>query len=64
MRAEMNLLESWVLPEDHPLKQAEREKAEQWRVDCSREGELGFVAVKEWVSLEPAPSQDVIATAA
>lgn len=52
MRTEMNLLETWTLPKDHPLKQAERERAQEWQVDFSREGELGFVAIKEWVVVD------------
>lgn len=64
MQSELNLLESLVLPKDHPARRAEREKAEQWRVDFSREGELGFVAVKEWVAIDRALSQDVVPQAA
>lgn len=59
MRAEMNLIESWVLPDGHPVKRMEREKAEQWRVDFSRQVELGFVAVHEWVVIAPAETRHV-----
>jgi len=59
MRTDMNLLESWTLPENHPLKQAEREKAKEWQVDFSREGELGFVAVNEWVVMTHPESQEI-----
>lgn len=59
MRPEMNLLETWTLPENHPLKQAEREKAKQWQVDFSRENELGGMAVQNWIVLDSSPSIDL-----
>lgn len=54
MRTDMTYIETWTLPADHPVKVAEREKAAEWHVDFTREGELGFVAVNKWVAIESA----------